>query len=1149
MAKAYIPKDIFGNPIPEDALLDEIRSRHGGGSLPQSETQRLVSELDLSAREEETWKSLREDEERRIKALGKREENLNWALDRVITDSLRGFGKQRHTTYEENGTVIQSFKDDPDWEQYVEDIKEDIFLDVGRAAARFTEWDYTKYKGGKEWIKKERDALLQRLLTEYGLPENIAESIVAGALGVGKLFHERELDIHRQRIQLGDDVEAAVSGHINIKDPDDPSVQYGAGVSAGDLFGIKGFDAEVEAKGDLADQIIRQVEGSVGYQDEGFSASVGASGDPTRPEYGRVEGELETQDLLGAGERINVGVTGYPLREHPSARFDIDAGVPLGPGYLSGQTSGTITEGPTYLSGQYEVPLGPGRLTAGASTDLGDEIAANVRYKVNLNKGGIVDLQTNETASEVLAQSNTKTPDFMAPVLLPNPPKPDNSQAERSAINRQQYLEDEVLAGRPPPGEEWPDEKYLATSELLERSVLPGGERDPLLNPGRPRTVDAENPTPIKNSAFFGEPVPVTDAEYMMREAGRFPNRQNPLALIGRDATLEKTATADMRDVTARGVYTRPGTAYEDLSPESRYLIRKSDRPELVDDPGGSVITAAETFDEEFGPQVIVEGTPTHEWMHAGLGRIRQADPDFKLPQFPSEYGDRFSDNLNEEMWVRLIHAHTEDLSAIPMTEPLTIDGEEQFDDDGFVRQEIVKTKTNDDKSLLRYTGGDTDYWLSQPSVISGINSILEKANEVGRELGSFDVTETPSDRAQFAPGGQRRYEGTEISARQPFQEGGIASLPKNPVLAGQEHMLAYITPEEASTLRAQGGGVTPDGGQRRGPGGIASFGWATSSGAAGMGFGGTGTGHGGRAAGPGSEGGSTAAGGVGDPGGPGPGRSGVVGQSVLGTIDGSYSKALYGDRRNQLSPELISMIDNDPFGYAQSGAKKNAVDQAIASGHVDLSVTGKDFDAPFGYVSGLTPEQAASPFNIPAQDRVNIGDATGLFGQLVRGLGTTALGMLAPALRPATMAIDLLGDTGLMNWAGVPEIAGDVSQEIGLGRDPLGAVGEAIGDAAGYIGEKTGLSDIDSGAAAKSLGFSGEPSPYAERPSNLGPGISLPPPAGIPSVEIGLQVPPTTVTETLEDATSSDYTAQQLADATGATLAQAREYLESRYA
>ncbi len=52
---------------------------------------------------------------------------------------------------------------------------------------------------------------------------------------------------------------------------------------------------------------------------------------------------------------------------------------------------------------------------------------------------------------------------------------------------------------------------------------------------------------------------------------------------------------------------------------------------------------------------------------------------------------------------------------------------------------------------------------------------------------------------------------------------------------------------------------------------------------------------------------------------------------------------------------------------------------------------------------------------------------------------------------------------------------------------------------------------------------------------------------AGIPSVEIGLQVPPT-ATETLEDATSSYYDAQRLADATGVTLAQAEDWLLSRY-
>jgi len=815
MAKAYIPKDIFGNPIPEDALLDEIRSRHGGGSLPQSETQRLVSELDLSAREEETWKSLREDEERRIKALGKREENLNWALDRVITDSLRGFGKQRHTTYEENGTVIQSFKDDPDWEQYVEDIKEDIFLDVGRAAARFTEWDYTKYKGGKEWIKKERDALLQRLLTEYGLPENIAESIVAGALGVGKLFHERELDIHRQRIQLGDDVEAAVSGHINIKDPDDPSVQYGAGVSAGDLFGIKGFDAEVEAKGDLADQIIRQVEGSVGYQDEGFSASVGASGDPTRPEYGRVEGELETQDLLGAGERINVGVTGYPLREHPSARFDIDAGVPLGRGRISGQARGNIEQGPTDVGFDYFLPVGEtGRLIAGASTDPRDpygKLAANVRYKANWDKGGIVDLQTNETASEVLAQSNTKTPDFMAPVLSSDP---------------------------------------------------------------------------------------------------------------------------------------------------------------------------------------------------------------------------------------------------------------------------------------------------------------------------------------------------------QPFREGGIASLPNNPVLAGQQHMLAYITPEEASTLRAQGGGVTPTGGQYRGPGGIASF-WVGFGGPTGMG--------------------STSGSAGGTPGGTGEGGHGKYGlgdpaePQVSDAVDAhnaELAQAVADDvaevtTQMQKDPRSLDYSLNESLASLRSSLAATGMAPGATS-KANLSASIGETDAlgntTLGFIDTRTgKEYSKSDIDAMSLGQFNatftgnpaigtIGDPESPLGMAVLGLGTTGLGMLSPALSLPTTAINVayglanpddpsLGFMGLVEqgykglFGETPgETAGDVSEAIGLGKTPFADVTGYIGDAAGTVAESLGLSDAF-----------GTPTPSTATTPNVpgGPGFPV---MQIPSVEIGLQVPPTAA-EVLTGPLPH-YTAEQLAAQTGVTVAQAQQYL-----
>ena len=768
------------------------------------------------------------------------------------------------------------------------------------------------------------------------------------------------------------------------------------------------------------------------------------------------------------------------LYDNPNSEFSASATYPLGDGRIYGEFRRNLNSG---SQKQRE-------FSAGAIYPLEDGQVSG-EFRRNLNSGP-------RQKDETYVGANFTTPFQEGGIVLPNPPKPDNSQAERSAINRQQYLEDEV-----PLGEEWPDQKYLATSELLDRSVLPGGERDPLLNPDRPRTVD-------------GEPVPVTDAEYMMREAGRFPNRQNPLALIGRDETLEKTATADMRDVTARGVYTPPEHAYENLSPGKKYLIGKSDRPELLDDPGGSVITAAETFDEEFGPQVILQGTPAHEWIHAGLNAIRKADPDFELPKFPSKYAVN-----DEEMWVRLIHAHTEDLSAVPVTEPLAIDERAQFDDDGFVRQEILKTKLQEDRYFINKTGEDTDYWLSQPSAIRGINSILEKANEVGRELGSFAVTETPSDRAQFAPGGQRRYEGAEISARQPFQEGGIASLPQNPVLGGQQHMLAYITPEEASTLRAQGGGVTPDGGQYTGPGGIASF-------MTGMGDG------------PGQSGlGSTASGGTGSTG------------TGIGNPFSGYANPFSG---------LSNASDGDGDG---GGSGKNNFDKAVES-LLSRNPYGDTHFSPFSNndTFGDTGDFAYSAVDLDgtpvSRNTINAqveGDPNSVFGQAVSAFGLAALGLLSPALSipttvmslaraaasepgdPPTSVMGLIGDQAskAFGYKSASEAANDVASEVGLGDSPVGDVTSVFSGLAGDA--FSGLGDAVSNV---SLG-----PPTASTPSVPGgPGL---PPVELPASLIP-QYAPVTTTETLLDATSSDYTAEQLAQSTGSTVAQAQAYLDSRY-
>ena len=56
------------------------------------------------------------------------------------------------------------------------------------------------------------------------------------------------------------------------------------------------------------------------------------------------------------------------------------------------------------------------------------------------------------------------------------------------------------------------------------------------------------------------------------------------------------------------------------------------------------------------------------------------------------------------------------------------------------------------------------------------------------------------------------------------YRSGGISALPRKTKLGGQDHLLSYITPQEAHMLREQGGGVTPTGGQYRGPGGVPAF-------------------------------------------------------------------------------------------------------------------------------------------------------------------------------------------------------------------------------------------------------------------------------------------------------------------------------------
>jgi hypothetical protein len=459
-----------------------------------------------------------------------------------------------------------------------------------------------------------------------------------------------------------------------------------------------------------------------------------------------------------------------------------------------------------------------------------------------------------------------------------------------------------------------------------------------------------------------------------------------------------------------------------------------------------------------------------------------------------------------------------------------------------------------------------------------------------GRISGEFRRNINPNPRQQ-----DETYVGGKVTI--PFQEGGIASLPNNPVLAGQQHMLAYITPEEASTLRAQGGGVTPTGGQYRGPGGIASFGvgkgysGATFSGAMGQ-----------------------TPGATGDPGHP---KSMAVQQAQQQAVADSAPPApdapasvdissmmtppktpklnmALSIAENNAEPSIAAMNKHNlPQMYAQL-SKMNPKSTAYASlqGKISKATTAAVAD---GFSSGaISKMNQVAHMNVEdfmgnvtlaltlgdqeftAFDIANMSDAefsalsanpaTGVKGDPKSPLGMAVLGlskplmtMLAPPLSlPMTGLSAIYGfanpdepSFGLMGLAEqalgttLGEVAGDVSEAIGLGRTPLSDLSEAIGlDAVtGYIGDQ--FSSTDSAPPALDAGaVQGQDAVYGGQPSNLGPGISLPLPAGIPSVEIGLQVPPT-ASEVLTGPLPH-YTAEQLATQTGVTVAQAQQYLDS---
>ena len=117
------------------------------------------------------------------------------------------------------------------------------------------------------------------------------------------------------------------------------------------------------------------------------------------------------------------------------------------------------------------------------------------------------------------------------------------------------------------------------------------------------------------------------------------------------------------------------------------------------------------------------------------------------------------------------------------------------------------------------------------------------------------------------------QHEDGQLMVHDGAGQGGISSLPMQVDIAGQTHILSYLTPGEQARLRAGGGGIAADGGQIYGPGGVPAFADGAAGGGAGpSGSGGGGAGSGGSGGGeasPGDEGAeaAAAAGGVGNAG------------------------------------------------------------------------------------------------------------------------------------------------------------------------------------------------------------------------------------------------------------------------------------------
>jgi hypothetical protein len=213
------------------------------------------------------------------------------------------------------------------------------------------------------------------------------------------------------------------------------------------------------------------------------------------------------------------------------------------------------------------------------------------------------------------------------------------------------------------------------------------------------------------------------------------------------------------------------------------------------------------------------------------------------------------------------------------------------------------------------------------------------------------------------------------------------------------------------------------------------------------------------------------------------------------------------------------------------------------------LSLHGKEFSKTD--IANMTPAEFSALSSNPATSVV--GDPNSVFGQAVSAFGLAALSLAAPALSiptsimslakaaasepgdPPTSVMGFIGDQAskALGYKSASEAANAAASEVGFGDSPVSSVTSAFSGLAGNVGDAV---------SSASIGPSTASTPSVPG----GPGL---PPVGTPLfATLVPEYAPVTTTETLLDATSSDYTAEQLAQSTGATVAQAQAYLDSRY-